>query len=147
MIKTCVAYAGLICVGLLFAAGPVEGLADDWAHWRGPEQNGISRELNLPNDWSFDTKENVLWISDIGGRSTPIVLNDRVYLNCRTEHDVNVPEELVHAGEQVVCWDAKTGEIIWKDVFNVFQTDIPAPRVGWAAMCGDRTTLGQVRNT
>ncbi len=140
MIKTCVAYAGLICVGLLFAAGPVEGLADDWAHWRGPEQNGISRELNLPNDWSFDTKENVLWISDIGGRSTPIVLNDRVYLNCRTEHDVNVPEELVHAGEQVVCWDAKTGEIIWKDVFNVFQTDIPAPRVGWAAMCGDAET-------
>ena len=33
-----------------------------------------------------------------------------------------------------------TGEVIWRDVFNVFQTDIPAPRVGWAAMAGDEET-------
>ncbi|MEQ9065881.1 MAG: serine/threonine protein kinase, partial [Gimesia chilikensis] len=65
--------------------------AGDWAHWRGPEHNGISRETNLVDEWSLDGK-NVLWKSDIGGRSAPIVLNGRVYLNCRTHHDVTDPK-------------------------------------------------------
>ena len=114
--------------------------AGDWAHWRGPEQNGISRETGLVSDWSLDDKTNVVWVSPIGGRATPIVLNGRIYLNCRTPDDVNDPQQKVNAREQVVCRDANTGDVIWKDVFNVFQTDIPAPRVGWAAMVGDEET-------
>jgi len=113
--------------------------AGDWAHWRGPEHNGISRETNLVDEWSLDGK-NVLWTSDIGGRAAPIVLNGRVYLNCRTHHDVTDPKDKIHAREQVVCWDAKTGKVLWKDEFNVFQTDIPSPRVGWASMVGDPET-------
>lgn len=114
--------------------------AEDWAHWRGPEQNGISRETGLVETWSLEDKTNVLWDSKIGGRATPIIMNDRVYLNCRTQHDFNDPEEKIHLREQVVCWDAKTGDVIWNDEFNVYQTDIPAPRVGWAAMVGDPET-------
>ncbi len=114
--------------------------AGDWAHWRGPEMNGISRETNLADSWDLESKKNVKWVSEIGGRSTPIVLNGRVYLNCRTEHDVADPEQLIHAQEQVVCWDAETGKVLWRDKFNVFQTDIPAPRVGWASMVGDPET-------
>ena len=72
--------------------------------------------------------------------STPVVLNGRVYIDCRTDDDVNDPDEKVHAREQVVCFDAASGEVVWRDKFNVFQTDIPAPRVGWAAMCGDLET-------
>ncbi|MFV1964141.1 MAG: PQQ-binding-like beta-propeller repeat protein [Pirellulaceae bacterium] len=115
-------------------------LGGDWAYWRGPEHNGISRETGLVSDWSLETGRNVLWVSPIGGRATPIVLNGRVYLDCRTSHDVNDPEAKIHAREQVVCRDANTGELLWKDEFNVFQTDIPAPRVGWAAMTGDTET-------
>lgn len=114
--------------------------AGDWAFWRGPEMNGVSREKNLPAEWSLDPQKNVLWTSEIGGRATPAVLNDRVYLNCRTSDDVTDPKELINAQEQVVCWDAKTGEVLWKDVFPVFNTDIPAPRVGWASMTGDTET-------
>ncbi len=117
--------------------------AQNWANWRGPEQNGISRETGLVDTFKFaedGERENILWSSDIGGRATPIVLNGRVFLNCRTHHDVNDPDEKINAGEQVVCWDAATGELLWRDVFNVFQTDIPAPRVGWASMCGDEET-------
>ena len=113
--------------------------AGDWAHWRGPEHNGISRETNLVADWNLDGK-NILWKSDIGGRAAPIILDGRVYLNCRTHHDVTDPEDKINAREQVVCWDAKTGELLWKDEFNVFQTDIPSPRVGWASMAGDTET-------
>ena len=117
--------------------------AQDWPHWRGPEQNGISREANLPEHFEFGEEgkeQNVIWSSDIGGRATPIVMNGRVYLNCRTHHNVNDKDEKILAGEQVVCWDAATGELLWRDEFNVFQTDIAAPRVGWASMCGDPET-------
>lgn len=114
--------------------------AQDWANWRGPEQNGVSRETNLVDNWSFSPAKNVAWTQDIGGRSTPIVLNGRVYINSRTDDDVNDPEEKIHAREQVVCFDAASGDVVWSDEFNVFQTDIPAPRVGWAAMCGDPET-------
>ena len=137
ILALCCAVACPLLVGPV-GVGPLQ--ADDWNHWRGPEQNGISRELNLPDEWSLDPAKNLIWTSPIGGRATPIILNDRVYLNCRTDHDINDKDELIHAGEQVVCWDAKTGDVLWRDVFNVFQTDIPAPRVGWAAMCGDKET-------
>ena len=34
--------------------------AEDWANWRGPEQNGISRETGLLDSWSFKEGDNVL---------------------------------------------------------------------------------------
>ena len=115
--------------------------AGDWPSWRGPNHNSISSETGLVETWDFETKKNVLWTSEIGGRAAPIVMNGRVFLDCRTEHDVSSSsKELIDAQEQVVCFDAATGEVLWKDRFNVFQTDIPAPRVGWAAMAGDTET-------
>ncbi len=114
-------------------------LAGDWAHWRGPEHNGISRDTGLPDTWSPETGENVVWSDGIGGRATPIVMNNRIYLNCRTTDPLTGPDR-IHLQEQVVCRDASTGKVLWQDRFNVFQTDIPAPRVGWAAMAGDPET-------
>ncbi len=129
---------GVIAVWSALSAVAVAG---DWAYWRGPEMVGVSREKNLPSDWSFESEKNVLWWDEIGGRSTPCVMNDRVYTCSRTPHDVTVgSQELIHAGERVVCRDAKTGEVLWKDEFPVFNTDIPAPRVGWAALTGDPET-------
>src|SRR5690606_36923782 len=90
------------------------GLAGDWTYWRGPEINGVSREKNLRAEWSLEPAKNVAWVSETGGRAAPIVLNGRVYLNCRTAHDAsNGSKELINAGEQVICWDAKTGEELW----------------------------------
>ena len=115
--------------------------AAEWPAWRGPEHNGICRETGLVESWDPADGTNVIWESPIGGRAAPIVLNGRVYLDCRTSHDVSTgSNELIHAQEQVVCRDAATGEVIWTDKFNVFQTDIPAPRVGWASMVGDSET-------
>ena len=111
----------------------------NWANWRGPEQSGISRETNLVEDWSLEPRKNVDWVAETGGRCTPIVLNGRIYLNCRTNDDFNDPEEKIHSQEQVICW-SEDGKELWRDKFNVFKTDIPSPRVGWAAMCGDEET-------
>jgi outer membrane protein assembly factor BamB len=130
----------LLFVGLSASSTATAQESAEWTNWRGPEQNGISRETNLVDDWSLEPRKNVGWVAETGGRATPIIMNGRVFLNCRTDHDVNDPDTKVHAREQVVCWDLKSGDEKWRDEFNVFQTDIPAPRVGWASMCGDKET-------
>ncbi|MBX3419409.1 MAG: PQQ-binding-like beta-propeller repeat protein [Pirellulaceae bacterium] len=126
-----------VCCLLSVCASTVN--ADDWANWRGPEQNGVSRERGLVSNWSLDG-QNIKWQSEIGGRATPIIMGNRVYLNCRTLDDVLDPVEKINAGEQVVCWDLETGNVLWRERFNVFQTDIATSRVGWASMCGDTET-------
>lgn len=108
----------------------------DWPMWRGPESNGISREKNLPATWSPDDDgENLIWKSDaLGTRSTPIVLNGKLYTVCRHE------PETTKEGEKVVCADAATGKILWENIHNLFLTDAPAERVGWSSVVGDPAT-------
>lgn len=107
--------------------------APNWSSWRGPEQNGTSREIGLVNSWSPEG-ENLLWKSSVGGRSTPIVMDGRVYIITLGGKDKR------HYHERVVCLDAKTGKIIWEHGFNVFLTDIPWHRVGWSNLAGDPET-------
>ncbi len=109
----------------------------DWPYWRGPEYNGISRETGLIDDW--DPKggpdSNVAWSrDDLGGRSTPIVMNGKLYTIVRAEP--GTPRE----GEKVVCVDAETGETIWENRFNVWLSDVPDTRVGWSSCVGDPET-------
>ena len=82
------AFTGLASLWLLFPSA-VFAQKSNWANWRGSEQNGISRETNLVDNWSLEPKVNVDWVADTGGRCTPIVLNGRIYLNCRTKDDFN----------------------------------------------------------
>ncbi|MGE5194766.1 MAG: PQQ-binding-like beta-propeller repeat protein [Deltaproteobacteria bacterium] len=106
----------------------------DWPHWRGPEMNGVSREKGLPARWSPEG-ENLLWRRpELGTRSTPIVMNGKLYELCR--HN----PETVTEGEKVICVNAATGEKIWENAFNVFLTDAPAERVGWSCVVGDPKT-------
>lgn len=106
----------------------------DWPFWRGPEQNGISREKNLPD--SINPKgDSLKWAKpELGSRSTPIVMNGKLYViknkNQGTEREI----------EEVVCADAETGEILWENEFNVFLSDVPNTRVGWSSVVGDPAT-------
>ncbi|HLQ43328.1 MAG TPA: PQQ-binding-like beta-propeller repeat protein, partial [Planctomycetaceae bacterium] len=106
----------------------------DWPMWRGPEGTGISREKNLPDTWSPDG-ESLVWKSEkLGTRSTPIVMNGKLYTVCRSE------PETTKEGEKVVCVDPATGQILWENIHNVFLTDAPAERVGWSSVVGDPST-------
>jgi outer membrane protein assembly factor BamB len=114
------------------------GYADpmDWPNWRGPELNGVSREKGLVEKWSPRGKgENVLWKrADLGGRSTPICFRGKLYTILRADPDSEIE------GERVVCLDAATGKTLWENVFNVFLSDVPSPRVGWSSVVGDPQT-------
>lgn len=106
----------------------------DWPHWRGPEMNGISREKGLISSWSPEG-ENLLWKNpELATRSTPIVMRGKIYTICRDK------PETTQEGEKVVCADAATGKILWENINNIFLSDAPAERVGWASVTGDPTT-------
>ena len=115
---------------LLFSLKPA--LAGDWTEWRGPRRDGISEEKNLPARWS-PSGENLLWKAPYGGRSGPIVMGDRVYL----QDSVGARETLQ---ERVVCLSADTGKLLWEHRFNVYLSDVPPHRVGWASPVGDAVT-------
>ena len=106
----------------------------DWPHWRGPEQNGISREIGLVDELD-PRRDNVLWRrDDLGGRCTPIVMGGKLYTIVGAE--LGTPRQ----GEKIVCLDAASGETVWENRINVFLSDVPAERTGWASCIGDPTT-------
>jgi outer membrane protein assembly factor BamB len=106
--------------------------AADWIHWRGPEQNGVSREKGLPDtfDPALKAKGNVVWQVPFGGRSAPLVMDGLIYI-------INGHGTGVEEGERVMCFDEKTGKQIWEHKVNVFHTDIVSSRLGWTTMTAD----------
>ncbi len=106
----------------------------DWTNWRGPQQNGISTERNLPDDWNPDGGDgsNLVWKrEDLGTRSSPIVMDGKLYVLCRDQPGTK------QEAEKVVCVDAATGETIWENRYGVYLTDVPAERIAWSAVVGD----------
>lgn len=104
----------------------------DWADWRGPTRDGLSLEKGLPEKWSPDG-DNLLWKAPYGGRSAPIVMNDRVFI-------FNPAGEGETLQERVMALNADTGKLVWEYKFNVYSTDVPPRRVAWSSPAGDPTT-------
>ncbi len=120
-------FSVLLFAPLALCAGSV--FAGDWTNWRGPEKNGVSRETELPSDI-----EDVLWMKkDVSCRSTPIVMNDKVYAVSRIGEDADEQE-------RVICMDARTGDVIWEHRFGIFFTPIVSIRLGWTVPVGDQET-------
>ncbi|MEX0676710.1 MAG: PQQ-binding-like beta-propeller repeat protein [Pirellulales bacterium] len=132
----------ILCALFLTAASGAAQAAEidplDWPTWRGPEQNGISRETGIIDRWdpaAPAAEGNVLWRNgELGGISTPIVMRGKLYTVVRS--DAGTTRDC----EKVVCVDAASGEKIWESRNNVFLSDVPAERIGWANCAGDPTT-------
>ena len=127
----------LFAVTLFLTLHCYNATAEDWVYWRGPNHNGTSNETGLIDAW--DPKggdgSNVVWMrDDLGGRSTPIVMNGRLYTIVRAEPGT------AREGERVVCVDASSGETLWENRFNVYLSDVPDTRVGWSSCVGDPET-------
>ena len=117
-----------------FAALPAG--AADWPEWRGPNRDGVSTETGLPSRWS-PAGEGLAWKAPFGSRSTPVVFGNRLYL---WNASVDTVKEREKVQERLLCLDADSGRVIWEKRFNVFHTDVPAHRVGWASPSVDPAT-------
>jgi len=119
----------LTCLWIaIFFVAPVAVHGGDWTAWRGPLQNGVSLETGLPSSVASE-----LWRLPLGGRSTPAVFDGRVFA-------INLSGAGVTEQERVFAADLATGKVLWEHRFNVFHTDVPNTRVGWASVAVDPQT-------
>ncbi len=120
----------------LAAFGAVSAVAGDWPEWRGPARDGASAETQLPSRWS-PAGEGLAWKAPYGSRSTPVVFGSRLYL---WNASVDTVKERDKVQERLLALDADTGKLIWEKRFNVFHTDVPVHRIGWASPSVDPAT-------
>jgi len=73
--------------GVLWFHAPA-AKAENWPQWRGPTDDGISRETDLPVEWS--ATKNIIWKLPLPGMSgaTPAVWKDRIFLTSQDGNDV-----------------------------------------------------------
>lgn len=88
----------LLAIGVLIGLSSVADA--NWPNWRGPNGNGSVTAGDFPTAWSA---ENVAWTFPLPGKgsSTPIVLNERIY--------VTTPA----AGQDAVVALSLQGEQLW----------------------------------
>jgi outer membrane protein assembly factor BamB len=118
--------AALVCGALVLEAS-------DWPEWRGPRRDGTSTETNLPARWS-PAGENVAWSLPFGGRSTPVVFGNRLYLQTITTGDVSTTQE------RLVAVDVDSGKVVWERKASIYLSDVPQHRAGWASPAVDPAT-------
>jgi outer membrane protein assembly factor BamB len=135
--KSCAAAAALLALTLshtweIQAQGAARVAVGDWPEMRGPNRDGVSRETELIDKWALNG-ENFLWRAPYGGRSAPIVMGNRVYVQNPSGRGVNLQE-------RVMALDADTGKVVWEYKFNLYQSDVPPHRVAWASPAADPET-------
>ena len=115
-----------VCVALaLVIPAAVLLNGSDWPEWRGPARTGVSTEAPLPSSWS-PTGENLAWKVPYGGRSSPVVFGDRLYLQ-------NTSGSGEMEQERVMAFNADTGKLLWEHRYNLFTSDVPPHRIAWAS--------------
>src|SRR5215212_4476479 len=122
----------VLAASTISAQGPRRIALGDWPEMRGPSRDGSSRETGLIEKWALNG-ENFLWRVPYGGRSAPIVMGNRVYVQNPSGRGPNLQE-------RVMALEADTGRVVWEYKFNLFQSDVPAHRVGWASPAADAET-------
>jgi len=76
--------------------------AEDWPRFRGTNGSGVSESGSLPDE--LGPQKNLLWRADVPmGRSSPIVVGDRVYLSGLDRDKLSV-----------LAIDRATGQMVWR---------------------------------
>ncbi len=84
--------------------------AADWARFRGPDQNGISKETGI-NAGALEGGGKILWKANVGiGFSSITIANGRAYTMGNQKATVGGKTDT----DTVWCLDAITGKEIWK---------------------------------
>lgn len=129
----------LLVLGLLascLAAG--SSLSADWPQFRGPDNNGVATDANLPSEWS--ATKNLVWKASIPGVgwSCPIVVGDKVFVTTAITEKQQKPKGGFGLGGgggggpggygpgkkaapdvdyqwKVLCLDRSNGKILWEE--------------------------------
>ncbi|MBI3853161.1 MAG: PQQ-like beta-propeller repeat protein [Verrucomicrobia bacterium] len=118
----------------LFVSGLTAG-EPNWPQFRGPRGDGSSSAEHVPVTWS--ETNNIAWKVSLPGRgrSSPVVIGDRIWLTLAVEQGVvrkkiegDDMQTAEHVSLEAVCLDALNGKILWR--MQLFDVDKPAP-VHW----------------
>ncbi len=101
---------GLLVVGILLAAAAP--FADDWPEYRGAGRRGVWKETGIVDRFP-EAGLKVLWRAPVKvGYSGPVVAGGRVFV---TDF---VPVQGSRGTERMLCFDEKTGALLWKQEWD-----------------------------
>lgn len=89
--------------------------ATDWPGWRGPTRDGIAAPGQAP-PLEWNETNNILWKAQIpgGGHGSPTVIGDFIYL---------ATADLGKPNQSVLCFDRRTGKLVWQTEVHGGQPD------------------------
>jgi outer membrane protein assembly factor BamB len=154
---------GMRSCGSAFAAVTLlaaTGKADEgWPQFRGPRGDGVSSSTNLPIAWS--ETNHIVWKAPVPGRgrSSPVILGDRIWLTTAIEQGVRRTrigsddmQTATHVTLKALCLDRASGRSLWEvTLFEVENPDpvhwlnswaTPTPAVEPGRLCCDYGTFG-----
>jgi outer membrane protein assembly factor BamB len=108
----------VVLVSVVATLGVTLAADGDWAYWRGPNADGMAVG-DAPIRWS-DT-QGVRWKATVPGfgHSSPVVWGDRLFLTSAVPAGGAGPSargRLVEHRFVVLCYDRKTGALVWERV-------------------------------
>ncbi len=154
--KKIIFYISLLCLTTSILYSQVDGLYEDWPHWRGPSGNGIAAEGSNP-PIAFSENNNLKWKMDIPGKghATPVVWNNQLIVlsAVATDKDGKKPTSEDQGRRRglsttkihqfvVMSLDAETGKVQWKTkVHETMPEESTHELSSWAS--GSPVTDGQ----
>ena len=131
--KSSIALVMLVALSLVLSAQGLRRVpVGDWPEQRGPSRDVTSMETGLIDRWALKG-DNFVWRAPFGGRSAPIVMGNRLYVQNPAGRGADLQE-------RVMALDVDTGKVLWEYRFNLFQSDVPPHRIGWASPAADPET-------
>lgn len=107
----------------------------DWPQFRGPRGDGFAPGASPPVVWNESS--NIRWKAELAGRgrSSPVVLGNRVWLTTAVERGIvrkRIGPDDMQVAEHVtlgaLCLDRNSGKVLWKT--TLFEVENPEP-VHW----------------
>ncbi len=132
--RTTVILFSLAAISVALADTLARAGKHQWGQWRGPTFNGVAPEAKPPIEWSEG--KNVRWKTELPGHghSTPIVWNDRVYV--QTAIAAGSPSEAAKEAEG----DPRAGDGPDRDGGRGRKRPPPTDRYRFALVALDRAT-------
>lgn len=107
--------------------------ASGWLNWRGPDQDGVSKDkVKLPEKLDVNGP-NHRWSYKVKGAGAPVIADGRVYA-------FGFYGETTDVEETLLCLDVKTGAKLWEHRFRDFLSDTTYNRYAIGAPVVDAET-------